>query len=619
MIKNYTIGLSGDIKKVIKYANISNSLYSHVILIQILSSIFSTISIFLNILFVGKLINSLVSGTNINILIRTTFIFLVIILLANILGGYFQTISESSSSIILKNANRKMSKKMMEVEYSTFINPNFRKLYSSIKMGFMYNGGFMIFVTNCINGITSFVTTLIISMGSLIFMVLEKGNESSRFTDFTNSSIFIFILIILVIVPLISSIFISREEGKVMNNFFTFNMQFNRVIDYYSDILFKNPIFGKTLRMYDQNNETVSKVKNDMYNQIKKDSDYQIKATKISSINLVISYTIIGILYLLISMKSISGAISIGSVVIYVGYLQQLMGGLSSLFMAWGNRQSSFETMNEYMDFMNFESIKDDNDYLKLKDFKEFEIKFNDVSFTYPGSKINSIKNLNLTIKSNETIALVGPNGSGKSTLIKLLIRFLIPTKGTITINGIDINKIDKDQYLSLFSVVFQDFSLTSFSVKENILSNSLVDDNDKLEKTLKNSGIFDKIEKLPEKENTFIGTKIDSKGIQFSGGELQKIAISRAWYKDSPIIILDEPTSALDPISEQEIYDRFNELIKDKTGIYISHRMSSTKNAKKIIVLKDGSIYESGTHAELINSKGLYYKLYSEQSKYYN
>lgn len=619
MAKISTVTLKSNFSEVREYMKYSNELYPHVIGIQFLSSVVSTIGIFVNIFFIGQIINILLEKGRTNVRpISVTILFLIVLLLLNLLSEYLGVLAKSGSHMMLKNANKNLAEKMLAADYQTFVNPEFRKLYSSVKTGFMYTGGFTIFISEILNGIISFLTTCLLAGGSLIAMVSAKSTSKSGIGEFVNSPFFIIIVMILVLLPLISSLPIAKAEGKVMQRFFAFNIQFNRVIDYYNEVLFRKPIFGKTLRLYDGKGKIISEARKNMFQQIKKDSKFQVKATHISSINILLTYGVVGMLYLLISMKSTANAISVGSVVIYVGYLQQVMTTLSTVFGAWGNREASFETMNQYIKFMEFGDRENDYGDKKLPILSRgFNIEFIDVSYQYAGSPDMALEHINLSIRSGERLAIVGPNGSGKTTLVKLLTRLAIPSSGVIQINGININEFSVGEYRSLFSVVFQDFSLSSFSVNDNISSSEEVDEK-RSEKAMRLAGIWKKISTLPHKGNTSVGTQIDSQGVQFSGGELQKIAIARAWYKDAPIVVLDEPTSALDPISEAEIYEHFDSLVKGKTAIYISHRMSSTRFSSRILVIKNGKIVESGNHQMLMKERGLYYKMYLEQAKYY-
>ena len=225
--------------------------------------------------------------------------------------------------------------------------------------------------------------------------------------------------------------------------------------------------------------------------------------------------------------------------------------------------------------------------------------------------------NISFKIEDSQKVSLVGLNGAGKTTMIKLLCRFFELEEGEILVNGRNIKEYKYDEYMREIAVVFQDYKIISYTIKDNV---SIDDDNkEKLYDCFKRSQVLDKVESLPKKENTYINKWFDPAGVEFSGGEMQKFAISRALYKDSSFVILDEPTSALDPVSEAEIYYHFNEVIGKKLTLFISHRLSSCIFSDKILVLDGAKIVEEGKHEDLIkNTDGLYSKMFNAQAKYY-
>ena len=223
---------------------------------------------------------------------------------------------------------------------------------------------------------------------------------------------------------------------------------------------------------------------------------------------------------------------------------------------------------------------------------------------------IQAIKGISFEVNQGEVIALIGANGAGKTTLIKLLCRLYEPTSGYITLNGIDIRKYSYKEYTQAFSVVFQDFHLFSLPLDENIAAGTEIDEA-ALQSSLAKVGLTDRVQQLPQGVRTRLYNNNGS-GVDLSGGEAQRTAITRALYKDAPFVILDEPTAALDPIAEAEIYEQFSQMTAGKTAVYISHRMSSCKFCDRIIVLDHGRIIERGSHEKLIAEKGTYYQLYT-------
>ena len=228
------------------------------------------------------------------------------------------------------------------------------------------------------------------------------------------------------------------------------------------------------------------------------------------------------------------------------------------------------------------------------------------------------LKNVSLILKAGETLSLVGINGAGKTTFVKLVCRLYEPTEGEILINGIPINTIPYKDYCELLGVVFQDFKIFAFTVAENVALSTDYDVSE-VERCMEESDIMKKVGSLPDKSETFLSKEFSENGIEFSGGEGQKIAIARTLYKDPPLIILDEPTSALDPIAEYEIYQKFSSLVKGRTAIYISHRLSSTRFTDKIAVFENGELCEFGNHKELLKiENGIYKNMFEMQARYY-
>lgn len=247
------------------------------------------------------------------------------------------------------------------------------------------------------------------------------------------------------------------------------------------------------------------------------------------------------------------------------------------------------------------------------------EIVLENVSFRYPNSQSDTLKNINLIIKPGEKLAIAGLNGAGKTTLVKLLCGLYRPTKGRITVSGHAIEEYNRDEYYSILSVVFQDICLLPVSIAKNIaLCEQGQMNNTILKKVLKLSGLYDKVQSLPKKEDTLLLKSIHEEAIELSGGEMQKLALARALYKGGNIIILDEPTAALDPIAESEMYQKYNQLISDATSVFISHRLSSTRFCDRIIFLEDGEIIEEGSHEELMGLSGEYADMFNIQSHYY-
>ncbi len=328
---------------------------------------------------------------------------------------------------------------------------------------------------------------------------------------------------------------------------------------------------------------------------------------------------IVGTLYSYIALRAAIGLLSAENLVAIVGAVPLIINGITQL----SNLPFLTKTLCKYVGYLKRIADYDSDRYMgtipvEKRDDNDFLIEFKDVSFKYPNTDTYALKHVSMQFKIGEHLAFVGTNGSGKTTFIKLLCRLYDPTEGEILLNGINIQKYNMTEYMSLFSVVFQDFSLFAVPLSQNV-STSVEYDNKKLWRYLEKAGIANRVKEMPKQENTVLYKELDDNGVEISGGEAQKIAIARALYRNAPFVVLDEPTAALDPISEFEIYERFNDFTKDKTAIYISHRLSSCRFCDKIMVFDNGQIVQFGTHESLLSDEnGKYNQLWNSQAKYY-
>lgn len=249
---------------------------------------------------------------------------------------------------------------------------------------------------------------------------------------------------------------------------------------------------------------------------------------------------------------------------------------------------------------------------------KQYEIRLDDVSFRYPKADKDTLSHINLTVHPGEKLAIVGLNGAGKTTLVKLVCGFLDPTEGRILLNGEDIRKFNRNDYYALFSAVFQEFSVLDVTVKENVAQCVDGIDETRVWQCIDKAGLTEKIQSLPKGIETHLGRRVFKDGVEFSGGQTQRLMLARALYKNAPILVLDEPTAALDPIAENDIYQKYNDMTHGRTSFFISHRLASTRFCDRIIFVDGGKIAEEGTHDDLLKNGGGYAYLFEVQSKYY-
>ena len=338
-----------------------------------------------------------------------------------------------------------------------------------------------------------------------------------------------------------------------------------------------------------------------------------------ASLGVCITTLTTGMIYLFTCLKALGGAFDVGSCTQYIGAATAMVTNVFALTDMIGTLKANTPYLEKTFAFLDIpNSMYQGSLTTEKRSDRRYEVEFRDVSFRYPGSDIWALRHVNMKFKVGKRLAIVGENGSGKTTFIKLLCRLYDPQEGQILLNGIDIRKYRYDDYMGIFSVVFQDFQLICQPLGNNV-AGSMEYDRDRAKKALIDAGFADRLAAMEKGLDTMLYKNLSEDGVEVSGGEAQKIAIARALYKDAPFIILDEPTAALDPIAEAEIYSKFDEIAGDKTAVYISHRLSSCKFCDEIAVFHEGAVVQQGSHAELLADRGgKYYALWTAQAQYY-
>ena len=344
-----------------------------------------------------------------------------------------------------------------------------------------------------------------------------------------------------------------------------------------------------------------------------------IPASLLNSAGKVFDYGLRFGVYMILIFASLRGGVSVGSIAQYVSCVTLLIAAVTELVSFVQMTLLNDTYLKRYFSWFDIP-----NDMYKgtltveKRDDNEYYVEFRNVSFKYPHTDAWALRHVDFKFKVGEKLAIVGMNGSGKTTFIKLLTRLYDPTEGEILLNGVDIRKYDYDEYMSLFSVVFQDFRLFAVSLGQNVAASTEFD-RERVDECLRRAGFDERESSMPQGLDTPLYKDFDKDGVEISGGEAQKIALARALYKDAPFIVLDEPTAALDPVSEYEVYSRFNAIAGNKTAVYISHRLASCRFCDKIAVFDTGKIVQSGRHEDLLaDTSGKYHALWTAQAQYY-
>lgn len=519
-------------------------------------------------------------------------------------------------SMIWEDANHELNKKLMSMDYEYMESETIQNKRRDIdNMAREHGCGLnMLFWTA-----TPFVERLLqlVVAGIITVQLFVKCLTAYKTQEWKGILIVLSFVAFLIIFLYVNQRMTQKIQAKI-NKSVEERLPYTRKYDFYVDEYIGREECGKTVRLFNQQS-LLSETLNEIFEKVSKLLSRQtILEARMNQWAEGINVLISGMIYLLLGIMALKRVISVGSICLYAGCITNFLWH----FQRW-NQQVSVLKMNtkyvkQYLDFLDIKNKKYEGTLpVEKRDDDKFVVEFENVSFHYPGSEKNILENFSIRFNIGERLAVVGRNGSGKTTFIKLLCRLYDPTEGRILLNGIDIRKYDYKEYLSLFSVVFQDFQIPAFTLGQ-IVAASQEYNEERVNDAVKKAGLSNLAVRMPYGNDTYLTKEFDKNGIDISGGEAQKLAIARALYHDTPFVILDEPTAALDPIAEYEVYAKFDELIGTKTAVYISHRLSSCQFCNDILVIDDGKAVQRGSHEKLIGEEGLYAKLWKTQAKYY-
>ena len=505
------------------------------------------------------------------------------------------------------------SDKQMSLDYDDLEDVSIQKQRQEVEENlFMFGNGLgqLVWGTSVI--VKVFINIFVALLMSGTLFISKSGQKM------VDSPIWIVIILGCITLCGFSNYKATRKENSLFMKWCDNSLWFNRTFMFFGHELYTNLERAKDVRIYRQDTLAIKKIEEleEWGNAEKKNSFHMSFFSAAAGF-------IVGLgncaCYLFVAIKAFLGAYGVGSVVQYVSVLTRLGDGIRDLMFMVSDNELYCTHLNKMYDYLDIPNhMYQGSLTVEKREDNEYYIEFRNVSFKYPRTENYVLRNVNLKFKIGEKLAVVGMNGSGKTTFIKLLCRLYDPTEGEILLNNVDIRKYDYKEYMSIFSVVFQDFKLFSFGLGQNVAAS--FDYNEELaKKCLEKAGFYDRLQKMNKGLETSIYKDLDEEGVEISGGEAQKIALARALYKNAPFIILDEPTAALDPIAEYEVYSKFNEIVQYKTAIYISHKLSSCRFCDVIAVFDDGQIVQRGVHDKLLqDTHGKYYELWNAQAQYY-
>lgn len=517
-------------------------------------------------------------------------------LLSNTLNRFRAVRGEKASQGMLK----KMSEKIMNLEYSYLEDPYYldlkeRAVFSVQNQNSIAN--LILMAADVFSGALTLIglAAILVTLGPVLILVLLAG----------------------IGVMLLIYRSVSRYQTQVTQELIPINRRFGYYMglgmekDAQKDIRLygMEPLITK--RTVDYSNEV-----NDMFEVV------MTRMGKATGEMTAVSEGISAFSYAYVGIRTVSNVfgplLSLGQLSMYVSAAVSFSSIVGKFGQNVVNMLQFLSWLDPYMEFMELPEENKTSGKIPFEEPVE-TVEFQEVSFRYPRAEKEVLSQVSFAIRRGEKISVVGLNGAGKSTLVKLLCRMYQPQSGRILVNGRDIQEYDYASYMKTISAVFQDYKLFNYTVEENITCQKTDAEGEKLAHLIREVGLLEKMQELPEGIQSRLGREYDEKGVELSGGQNQKIAIARALYKRASMVILDEPASALDPLAEAEIYEKFNSLVEEKTAIYISHRMSSSKFCDRILILDGGTVADFDTHENLMKkADSLYYKLFQAQAENY-
>ena len=600
---------------------ILNEILPHFWMYQVLCTIAETFSPYFGLYMSAQMVNELAGDCDYRRLLQLAGI--------TVFGGFMVSVMikilQSKRELCENMSWNKHEAFLMDVQnefqYEHLEDPDVRLRRSEIFAGMNATGTGLFQVMAHITSLLREIMGIVFSVSLTVSMfTMASQREYSGVLGFINSPASAVVILALIMINALCSIKISAVcslgQQKAIGKLAKDNTRYNVI----------SQLWGADMVVFNLNRIVMEEFRK-----------YQLRPEWIAELeNVTIKYNFCTILlnaalnlcvFLFIAAKAFIGVFGIGNFILYQGTTKRFIEAVAGIAADIGIlRQNNryLVSLYEYLDLPN--DMYKGTLAVEKRDDIDYEIEFRDVSFRYPRTDAWALRHVSMKFRIGDKLAIVGENGSGKTTFIKLLCRLYDPTEGKILLNGIDITRYRYDEYMALFSVVFQDYMLLDFPLGENV---AISDDYDeaKVRDCLIRAGLGDKLEsldndpKVKEKDalKRAIGRKYDSEGTDFSGGEKQKIALARALYKDAPFVVLDEPTAALDPMAEAAVYENFNVLVENKTSVFISHRLSSCRFCDSIAVFDHGQLIQQGEHDVLVaDAGGKYSRLWHAQAQYY-
>ena len=519
---------------------------------------------------------------------------------------------EKSKQLFSCRESLKLTEKNMQMDYQAFESSRVQELLANIQKAQFQRGDLFGNLLRSVDGILSGLFGVLASLVYVREFFLEKYAAGIYLYKAAFESV---VFLLLVTASIIYTARNGERYHKKISKRFSGIAAHNRIYRFYRENIFQNYKYGKEIRIFDEYEliqsefQKVQQEDRELIRRIGREQGVFMSANSIADTFLS------GISCLYVGLNAYSQAIGIGGIVKYSGAVAQLFMGINKITAGIADVKGNEHFLLQYYEYLDLPMPKAEENALPETNKNALEFSFEHVYFRYPGMDTWVLRDISFHISRGEHLAIVGQNGSGKTTCMKLLLRLYRPERGEILLNGRNIQEYDAKEYWKAFSVVFQDFKIFSIRLWQNIAGNKKKNEQEIITALAKMeidpASLYDGID-------SFLYKDYDEQGILISGGEAQKLAIAKALYKDAPFFVMDEPSAALDPVAEAGLYEKTNILLKEKTMVFISHRLSSCCFCDRILVFKDGMIAEEGSHEGLLGQNGEYRKLWEAQARYY-
>ena len=589
----------------------------HIFFSIVLQSIFQYGTPYINIYLSAQIINELAGRRNASVLWKLILITLACNVGFGLLNALLSHWGNYKQSSYWWLKEKLFADKLLDMDFCILEEQNTLDLLSKVKQSENWSGWGLGQIPEYFS---SFLKAFISITGAItltISLFTSRVPATAGTLTILNHPLFLLGMLVLLLFVTILSPMLANKASSYWAKQGEETLLGNRLFDFYGYQVY-NAERSLDVRIYDQFKLFIHYM-NDL-NLFKSISQYARGPMGLfSAASTAVFIIFTGIIYVFVCLKAWAGAFGVGSITQYIRSITALFKGIATLITTLGAMKNNAYFLEPAFTFLDLPNTMYQGSLTTEKrSDRNYEVEFRDVSFRYPNSDTYALRHVSMKFNIGQRLAIVGMNGSGKTTFIKLLCRLYDPTEGQILLNGIDIRKYNYEDYRNIFSVVFQDFKLLPLPLGENIAASPAADKERVLD-CLKKAGFSDTLATWKDGIDTYLYKDLKEDGVNVSGGEAQKIAIARTLYKDAPFIILDEPTAALDPVAEAEIYTKFNEIVEDKTAIYISHRLSSCRFCDNIAVFHEGNMIQQGNHDTLLADKnGKYHELWYAQAQYY-